>query len=366
MTRVAIVGLGAVTRNIHLPAYARLKDKLQIIAGCDPDGAARGMAENKWRIPAVFTEAGEMIEKTRPDVVAICTPPALHHPQTLLALDAGCHVFLEKPLAETLSQADEIIRAAERANRMVVVNTQFPCMEIYRASKAMIGAPEFGRLFFIHAWQKMRPSEQAEAGWRGEMERRVCYEFGVHLFELVRFFFDDTPAKITAHIPRPNPAIESDAVSTIALELADGRAATIVLDRLSKGPDRYLEMHLDGEFASIHTSIGGEARFEIGMETRSKRPFFGLHFVKGGKAMLQNGTRSKLIAKDGINPFASSTAYHFNCFLEALKRGETPPGAAADNRNTLALAFAAYDSAEAGRTVEMARYLEPGAAAASR
>jgi predicted dehydrogenase len=364
MIRLAIIGLGAVTRNIHLPAYAQLKNKIRVVAGCDPDAGARAWALSKEKAPAVYEQAAEMIERQRPDVIAVCTPPSLHYAQTIAALEAGCHVFLEKPMAENLAQADDIIRASERTRRLVVVNTQFPCMRIYRAAKAMIGSPEFGRLLFLHARQKMRANDRPEAGWRGEMERRLCFEFGVHVFELVRFFFDDTPVKITAHMPRARAAIKSDTVNIITMEFADGRAASVVLDRLSKGPDRYLELDLDGEFASIHTSIGGEARCEIGMETRSKTPFFKFHFVQGGKAIWQNGTRSKLIAKDGVNPFASATAWRFDRFLEAIDNGRepgsAPPGSAADNRKTLALALAAYDSAESGQTVELSPYLKPG------
>lgn len=358
MIRVAIIGLGAVTRNIHLPAYASLKDKVQVVAGCDPDSAARAWAQSKRGLSAVYEQAEEMIEKARPDVVAICTPPRLHLEQSVMALAAGCHVFCEKPLAEDLSQADELIRVAERANRLVVVNTQFPCMRIYQASKTMIGGPEFGRLLFLQAWQRMRPNAEAEAGWRNELRRRVCFEFGVHVFELVRFFFDDTPTRVFAHMPRPAPEIAADTVNTIALEFADGRAASIVLNRLSKGPDRYLEMQLDGEFASIHTSIGSDLRFEAGFNPRRNRPFFGLHLVKGGKAVWQSGHQSRTIATDGINPFASATAAHFERLIEAMASGALPPGSAQDNRKTLALALAAYDSAQTGQAVEMSHYLE--------
>ena len=60
-----------------------------------------------------------MIERTAPDVVAVCTPPWPHHEHTLLALDHGCHVFCEKPLAaENLAQADQIIRAFNTAGRL--------------------------------------------------------------------------------------------------------------------------------------------------------------------------------------------------------------------------------------------------------
>jgi len=56
------------------------------------------------------------------------------------------------------------------------------------------------------------------------------------------------------------------------LEFANGRAASIILNRLTEAPERYLEMRLDGERASVHTSIGSEVRFEAGTHTREQRP----------------------------------------------------------------------------------------------
>jgi predicted dehydrogenase len=355
MIRVAIIGLGAVTRNIHLPAYARLRDRTRVVAGCDVDAAARAWAAK--HLPEIYDDPGEMIRRARPDVVAICTPPALHHEQAIAALSQGCHVFCEKPLAMSLAEADEIIGASERAKRLIVVNTQFPAMKIHQEAKQAIGAPEFGRLLFLQAWQTYRPGEASETGWRSEMARRLCFEFGVHVFELIRFFFGDAPRRIFAHMPSPAPPHKAEVINLISMEFADGRAAAVMLNRLSRGPERYLEMRLDGEHASIHTSIGGEASVEFGLRTRERRPYIGLNFAPGGKATLQRGNREKIIARDGINPFASATAVHFGRMIDALERGVEPPAAARDNRQTLALAFAAYDSAQAGAWVDTGPYL---------
>jgi predicted dehydrogenase len=262
----------------------------------------------------------------------------------------------------SLSQADEMIDAAEQAGRMVVVNTQFPAMKIHQAAKQLIDAPEFGRLLFLQAWQTFRPGDASEAGWRSEMARRLCFEFGVHVFELIRFFFNDTPRRIFAHMPSPAPPHKAEVINLISMEFADGRAASMMLNRLSRGPERYLDMKLDGERASIHTSIGGEARVEIGLHTRERRPFFGLNFAPGGKAILQSGNRAKLIARDGINPFASATAVHFGRMLDSLESGVEPPATARDNRRTLAMAFAAYDSAQAGKALDLEPYLTIGKA----
>ena len=101
---------------------------------------------------------------------------------------------------------------------------------------------------------------------------------------------------------------------------------------------------------------------EFGLRTRERRPFVGLNFAPGGKATLQCGAREKIIARDGINPFASATAVHFGRMIDSLERGVDPPATARDNRRTLAMAFAAYDSAEAGRSLDVEPYLTIGKA----
>lgn len=356
MAKVAIIGLGAVTGNIHLPAYAQLRDDVTVVGGCDVEPAARERARQHWKLPFVCESPTELIEKTRPDFVAVCSPPAFHREHTILALSAGCHVFCEKPLAEDLEQADEIIEASERTNGAVVVNTQFPYMRIHSAAKQKVGSPEFGRLLYLHAWQTFFPTDVTEAGWRGQLKRRLCFEFGIHVFELMRSFFDDTPIRVQAHMPTPGREKHHDTINMVGVEFADGRAASMLLDRLSKGPERYLDLRLDGELACIHTSLGGQVRVAAGIHTRERRPFLEWRFAQGGQAILQTGRRSRVIGRDPVNPFAAATAVHFRNFINAMHSGTIPQQTARDNRNTLAMVLAAYDSAQLGRAIEMSQY----------
>jgi D-apiose dehydrogenase len=360
MIRLGIAGLGAVTHSIHMPAYARLRKRIALVGGCDPQPAARATFSRQHPSIPVFGDLNEMLRTTDPQIIAICTPPSVHHSQCLAALKRGCHVFCEKPMAETLTEADEIITAAEGAGRQVVVNSQFPFMKIHAAAKACLGKPDFGRLLFLHASQTFRPTRETEAAWRGEMDRRLGFEFGVHVFELIRFFFEEDPLRISAHMPNPSHQ-KADVLNIVSLEFTGGRAASILLDRLSKGPERYLDLRLDGQFGTITTSIGGELAIEAGLHTRERRPYFALHFAKGGKAVWQDGNRFRILAKEGINPFAHATAVHLQNFIDALAQNKTPVGTARDHRKTLALIFAAYDSAAAGCSVELAPYLKsPG------
>ena len=360
MIRLAIAGLGAVTRNVHLPAYNKLARKISLVGGCDVKEDARAGFAKVWPSMPVFSDLDQLLRTTKPEVVSICTPPFLHLRQCLAALENGCHVFCEKPMTETLAEADEIISAAERARRHVVVNSQFPFMKIHAAAKAYLGRPDFGRLLFLHASQTFRPTPATEATWRGEMARRLGFEFGVHVFELIRFFFQEDPVRIIAHMPNPSHQ-KSDVLNIVSLEFTGGRAATILLDRLCKGPEHYLDLRLDGEFAAINTSIGGELGIEAGLRTRERRPYFAFRFVKGGRAVWQDGNRSRTLAKEGLNPFAQATAVHLGNFIDALAQNRTPPGTAQDHRKTLALVFAAYDAAAAGCSVELAPYFASAA-----
>lgn len=359
MRRIAYIGLGAAVRNIHLPAVAKLADRVAVVAGADPSREARDAVGG--RVPSVFDDERAMIERSRPDVVVVCSPPDLHRQHTELALDAGCDVFCEKPLASTLEDADAIVAAAARAGRTVAVNNEFPAMRIHRAARACIDDAKFGRLLYMHASHTNRPTPHTEAGWRGGMSMRLGLEFGIHVLDLARYFFSDTPTHVSAHMPRPDSRVPWDAVNVIALDFADGRAASIMLDRLSKGPERYLDVRLDGEHAAVRTSIGGQVRAAVGMHTRSRRPFLDLRLVGGGRAVLEQGDRSTVIAADGQNPFASATTVHFRDFLDALDAGTTPPAAAADNRESLALVFAAQRSAVEGRRVALTDFRPPPA-----
>jgi len=349
--RVAIIGLGAAAHNIHLPAYAMIRDKITVVGACDISANAKERAKKVWSLYDLFNDPEEMIEKTKPDIVSIITPPAQHFEHCQLALNKGCHIFCEKPFMENLEQVDKIIDLAEQAKRLVVVNNEFRYMQIHSNAKKLIGKPEFGELRYFHAWQTFRPTAHTEASWRGQLEKRVCFEFGNHVFDLIRFFFEMNPTKIFAHMPKPLPDMKADLLNIVSVEFHDGRAASFILDRLCKGPERYLDIYMNGDHASIHSFIGGELRFQVGMHTRDRRPFVNFSLVTGGKAELQVGNRSKVIARDPLNPFQAATSILFSEFVDAIKNDTAPPCHAKDSRDTMALILAAYESAYSGLPV---------------
>jgi len=344
--KIAIAGLGAAGRKIHLPAYGRLPD-LEVLGGFDPS-ARKG----DFPFP-LFSSAGELLERTRPDLFAIATPPDSHYELIRLGLSHGCHVLCEKPFTTTLEEATEVVLLSRSSRRWVVVNNQFRFMNVHRAAKERIGTPEFGELLFLDAQQTFFTSPETEAGWRGRDTRRACKEFGIHVLDLCRFFFDEDPVAVTARMPKGRHPEGPDYLNLIQLEFSQDRVASIVLDRLSRGRNRYLDLRLDGSAGSVETHLGGGVELCAGIRGGTRRPFLSFEVYPGGWARLYQGERLRSLATDPLDLFVHATQRLLQAFLEALARGTTPPCHAEDNRRTLALMLAAYESAESRQTVEM-------------
>lgn len=118
---VAITGCGAVADKRHIPSFVRLKDKVNIVAVCDKDYALARQVALKYGNPQIYTNQTEMFRTDKIDIVDVCTPPQIHAVIAIEALEAGCHVLMEKPMALTATDCDKMIDVAKRNNRKLCI-----------------------------------------------------------------------------------------------------------------------------------------------------------------------------------------------------------------------------------------------------
>lgn len=111
--KAALVGCGDVS-VVHFDALANV-DGVELVAVCDTDAETATRSSQQEGVPG-YTNLAEMLEKERPDVVHVATPHDQHVSVILEALDAGVHVLTEKPLANTLEEADKAIEAASKTD----------------------------------------------------------------------------------------------------------------------------------------------------------------------------------------------------------------------------------------------------------
>jgi predicted dehydrogenase len=123
--RVAIVGCGKIADQ-HVQAIQRIAGS-SVVAVCDREPLMAQQLAERFGIGGCHADLAELLRVEKPDVVHITTPPQSHHALAMQCLEAGCHVYLEKPFTVTAGEAEALVAAAQRAGRLVTAghNYQF-------------------------------------------------------------------------------------------------------------------------------------------------------------------------------------------------------------------------------------------------
>jgi predicted dehydrogenase len=131
-------------------------------------------------------DLGAFLGRDDVDVVYIATPPFLHHAQALAALEAGKHVIVEKPLAMTVGQADDLISVARRQDRLIVANLLQRYNPLFDAVRRLVEARVLGDVLRGTFENYASDENLPEAHWFWDRSRSggIFIEHGVHFFDL--------------------------------------------------------------------------------------------------------------------------------------------------------------------------------------
>jgi predicted dehydrogenase len=310
---------------------------------------------SKFQIPRTFSSATEMFAAAKPDFVIIGTPPASHFELCQEALQAGAHVFCEKPFMQTIEEADAVIQTARSRNLLLRVNNQYRFMSFFAETKRRLERGDFGRAFYLQAWQQMFHPPAYENNWRNTLTHYLLFEFATHALDLACFLFGGLPETVSAVIPRVRAEYDSDVLVHMTLRFPGERLAVFSFNRISHAPQRYLEMRLECEDASVRITLGGQARFGLEWSSDARRPVVRAGFFKGGEARVEKDGRSRSICTSAKPEFAAATARHLRLFLTEMQAPVRDLSAAEHSREVLRLVFAGYESAATGSIIELGR-----------
>jgi predicted dehydrogenase len=125
MIKAALIGCGLVADQ-HMAQMQRIPG-VQIVGVCDAELLMARQLADRFHVSNCFSDASEMLKQARPDVVHIATPAQTHFPLGIICLEAGCHVYMEKPFSVTSKQAEELLNLAQGKglNMTVGHNLQF-------------------------------------------------------------------------------------------------------------------------------------------------------------------------------------------------------------------------------------------------
>ena len=162
----------------------------RVVAVADPDAGGRAKAKERTGAPKAYADYRELLDKERPDIVSVCPRHTDQRREMVTAAArAGCHMYLEKPFAGTLTDADEMVEAVRKAGVKVQIAHQMRTSPFTLKALEMIEAGEIGEIHEVRG----RGKEDFRAG--GE----DLVVLGSHIFDMMRAILGD-PEWVFAHI----------------------------------------------------------------------------------------------------------------------------------------------------------------------
>jgi len=143
--RLGIVGCGEVAQLFHIPILLKIKN-LEVAAACDSNEELAKRAAERLHISRYYADFPRMLEREKLDAVGICTPPNIHAALSIQAMEAGCHVLVEKPMAVSTQEADEMIRVAEDCGVKLGVIHNMLFVPVAVKARTMVGEGSIGDL----------------------------------------------------------------------------------------------------------------------------------------------------------------------------------------------------------------------------
>ncbi len=231
--KYSIIGCGRISPN-HV--MAAKNNNLEIVAICD---IVKENAEDKIlkfdldpNKVNVYVNYKEMLEKEKPELVAICTESGKHAAIALDCIAAGCHVIIEKPIALSITDADAIIKAGKEKGVLVCANHQNRFNKSIQEIRKAIEKNRFGKILYGTAHIRWARNHEYydRASWRGtwEQDGGALMNQCIHDIDLLRWMMGDEIETVYGMTDRLiHPYIEAEDLGLAVVKFKNGSYGTI-------------------------------------------------------------------------------------------------------------------------------------------
>jgi predicted dehydrogenase len=187
MLNVGIVGAGGIAKFLHIPGYKRIPDVF-ISAISDSDEERAKSLAKEFNIPRVYKNYEEMFDNEGLTAISICTPNYLHAPIAISALNKGIHVLCEKPMAISIEEAEEMVKASKRTGKILMIGQNQRFRPFNSFLKKIIEKGELGEIYYARGYYLRRKGIPGIGTWFTNKEFSgggAILDIGVHILDLV-------------------------------------------------------------------------------------------------------------------------------------------------------------------------------------
>lgn len=322
MLNVGLVGLGFMGRG-HLACYQRLESEgapVRLAAVCDVDSGNPTDVSRYTR----YSDFREMLQKEKLDYIDIALPTYLHAEAAITAMEAGCHVLCEKPMARTLEQCDRMAASARATGRKLMTAHCLRFWPAYEYLKECVDTSRFGPVTSAYFFRGGGTPKWSWQNWLldGHLSGGCLLDQHVHDVDAIHWLFG-LPAAVSTSAANVFQGSGYDAVSTKYL-YGDGKVVCAEDDW------------------TINGGFGFDMAYRVNFRHGS------IHFSHGKVSVFPeegDGLEPKLPADDG---YYREIRYFMDCILLDRPVDRCPPES---TRDTILLALTEQESADNGGAV---------------
>ncbi len=182
--RVGVVGVGI--GSLHIQGYQR-HPHAEVVAVCDINEERAQQVAQEYGVPHVFADYQQMLEKVELNAVSVCTPNALHAPVAIAAMEAGCHILCEKPLAHNLQDAEQMLKVAQKTGVIFMMGMNNRFRGDSQTLKRHIDAGDLGDIYYAKCGWLRRNGIPGFGGWfttKSMSGGGPLIDIGVHVLDL--------------------------------------------------------------------------------------------------------------------------------------------------------------------------------------
>ena len=222
--QIGIIGCGGMSGS-HARRL-KVHSDVQIVSVCDVNTQITGryiennLKESEPR-PKEFYDLGQMLSETKPDAVVIVTPHVLHFEQGMQALNAGCHVLMEKPMVTAADDAYVLAEKVEETGKVFVVGYNTPCTANFYYIRECIRNSVFGRLELVNGYLTQNWKGITTGTWRQDAKLAgggQAYDSGAHLLNSLCWSVESNVAEVHAFLDNQDKPVDVNSSINIRFE----------------------------------------------------------------------------------------------------------------------------------------------------
>lgn len=334
--KIAVIGLGRLG-SFHAQNIVNRVDSLELVAVCAAENQLQ-WAQDNLNVSAVYTDYKKMIDNEPLDAVVIASPTALHPEMTIYALNAGLHVFCEKPLGINLSSVDEMISVINSHPHQIFQSgfmRRFD--ESYQYAKKMVGQGAIGDIIYLRGYgvDPLSGMESFTKFAAASDSGGIFLDMNIHDIDLVRWFSGHEPVRVWA--------------------LANNIAAPELKD-LGEYETGVAQLEMDN--GSIATLLGGRHAahgYQVELEVMGANGWLriGEHSEKNLVTIFNQEGIVRPAFQDFIERFNHAFILELQDFANNIIKGQQPSITVEDGLKALKIAKACQESVNTGKVVDI-------------